>query len=141
MKKFIILFLFFISFSFKTSADIYTENLRICLVRNSTEMDRIAMVKWVFSSLGQHYALKNEFNISSGKKEKYDKGMADYFHYIVGNKCRNEFLKSLRGNPKAAEKAFEYLGQSAMEQLMTDRNVAKAFEDFAKYIDPNIFKK
>ncbi len=113
-----------------------------CLMQNTTERDKIVLVRWMFSAVAQHSALESEFNISAEKSTNHEIAVADYMQYILGSICLEEAKNVLSyEGEEAFTKSFEYLGELAMMSLIDDPNVNNALENWIIHLDPNFFKK
>ena len=120
----------------------YLNKFANCLMQNTTERDKVVLVRWMFSAVAQHSALESEFNISAEKSTNHEIAVADYMQYILGSICLEEAKNVLNYEGEDAfTKSFEYLGELAMMSLVDDPNVNRALENWIIHLDPNFFKK
>ena len=120
----------------------YLTRFANCLSQNTTERDKVVLVRWMFSAVAQHSALESEFNISAEKSTNHEIAVADYMQYILGSICLEEAKNVLSyEGEEAFTKSFEYLGELAMMSLVDDPNVNNALENWIIHLDPNFFKK
>ena len=120
----------------------YLTRFANCLSQNTTERDKIVLVRWMFSSVAQHSALESEFNIPSEKSTNHEIAVADYMQYILGSVCLEEAKNVLNyEGEKAFIKSFEFLGELAMMSLIDDPNVSRALENWVIHLNPNFLKK
>ena len=120
----------------------YLNKFANCLMQNTTERDKVVLVRWMFSAVAQHSALESEFNISAEKSTNHEIAVADYMQYILGSICLEEAKNVLNYEGEDAfTKSFEYLGELAMMSLIDDPNVNNALENWIIHLDPNFFKK
>ena len=111
-------------------------------MQNTTERDKVVLVRWMFSAVAQHSALESEFNISAEKSTNHEIAIADYMQYILGSICLEEAKNVLSyEGEEAFTKSFEYLGELAMMSLIDDPNVNNALENWIIHLDPNFIKK
>ena len=142
MKK-LILILILITFNQTTSqAGQYSNNFANCLMQKTTERDKVVLVRWAFSAMAHHSALKDEFNIPESKFTKHEIAVADYVQYILGTVCFKETKNVLKyEGDEAFLKAFEMLGEIAFLSLMEEATVSNALENYVTHIDPEFLRK
>ena len=142
MKK-LILILILITFNQTTSqAGQYSNNFANCLMQKTTERDKVVLVRWAFSAMAHHSALKDEFNIPESKFTKHEIAVADYVQYILGTVCFKETKNVLKyEGDEAFLKAFEMLGEIAFLSLMEEATVSNALENYVIHIDPEFLRK
>ena len=142
MKKiYLSLIIFFVVQTNSFSGE-YLNRFANCLMQNTTERDKVVLVRWMFSAVAQHSALESEFNISVEKSTNHEIAVADYMQYILGSICIEEAKNVLNYEGEDAfAKSFEYLGEVAMMSLIDDPNVNRALENWIIHLDPNFIKK
>jgi len=142
MKKiYLSLIIFFVVQTNSFSGE-YLNRFANCLMQNTTERDKVVLVRWMFSAVAQHSALESEFNISAEKSTNHEIAIADYMQYILGSICLEEAKNVLNYEGEDAfAKSFEYLGEVAMMSLIDDPNVNRALENWIIHLDPNFIKK
>ena len=142
MKKlYLSLIIFFVVQTNSFSGE-YLNRFANCLMQNTTERDKVVLVRWMFSAVAQHSALESEFNISAEKSTNHEIAVADYMQYILGSICLEEAKNVLSyEGEEAFTKSFEYLGELAMMSLIDDPNVNRALENWIIHLDPNFIKK
>ena len=142
MKKiYLSLIIFFVVQNNSFSGE-YLNRFANCLMQNTTERDKVVLVRWMFSAIAQHSALESEFNISAEKSTNHEIAVADYMQYILGSICLEEAKNVLNYEGEDAfAKSFEYLGEVAMMSLIDDPNVNRALENWIIHLDPNFIKK
>tara|TARA_B100001123_G_scaffold340084_1_gene385332 strand:+ start:250 stop:684 length:435 start_codon:yes stop_codon:yes gene_type:complete len=142
MKKTILILFFVLGCINSSFAGSYSNKFTNCLVQNTTERDKVILVRWMFAAVAQHSALQTEFQISKKKINSYEIAVADYIQYVLGTICFKEAKNVLNyEGEEAFLKAFEFLGEVAMVSLIEDPNVTNALENYIKHVDPNFLKK
>ena len=140
MKILISIFVLFISFNI--NAGTYQDRYTSCILENTSERDKIILVKWLFVLLAEHPSLKNDFPTTVDDKISNDRAVADYISYVLGVKCLNETKDVLKYEGEDAfVKAFELLGELAFMELAENEDVSSGFERYIQYIDPSLFEK
>ena len=142
MKKIYLSLIIFFFVQTNSFSGEYLTRFANCLSQNTTERDKIVLVRWMFSSVAQHSALESEFNIPLEKSTNHEIAVADYMQYILGSVCLEEAKNVLNyEGEKAFIKSFELLGELAMMSLIDDPNVSSALENWVIHLDPNFLKK
>ena len=142
MKKIFLSLTIFFFIQTNSFSGEYLNKFANCLMQNTTERDKVVLVRWMFSAIAQHSALESEFNISSEKATNHEIAVADYMQYILGSICIEEAKNVLNyEGEEAFAKSFEYLGEVAMMSLIDDPNVSRALENWIIHLDPNFIKK
>ncbi len=136
LKVFFLLLFTNISFSNASGS-----SFKNCLVNNTTDKDKIMLVRWIFSAMSHHPALANDYKVSKNKFIKHEVAVADYMEYVLGTKCKSETKAALKGDEEEFLAAFEFLGTIAFESLAKDPNVNKALETWTNQLDKNFLQK
>jgi hypothetical protein len=142
MKKLISIIILITFYQTTSQAGQYSNKFANCLMQKTTERDKIVLVRWAFSAMAHHSALKEEFNIPKSKFTKHEIAVADYVQYILGTVCFKETKNVLKyEGDEAFLKAFELLGEIAFLSLMEEVSVSNALENYVIHIDPEFLKK
>ncbi len=142
MKKFISILILITFYQTTSQAGQYSDKFANCLMQNTTERDKVVLVRWAFSAMAHHSALKEEFNIPNSKFTKHEIAVADYVQYILGTVCFKETKNVLKyDGDQAFLKAFELLGEIAFLSLMEEASVSNALENYVTHIDPEFLRK
>jgi len=119
------------------SAQTPEESLSRCLADSTTGKDRKDLARWVFFAMAAHPEIKQYAapSIVSATDET-DKLMASMFTRLLADSCLKQTQAAFKqGGPVAVQKAFETLGQLAMQELMSDTQVNVSMGAFQKYLD------
>ena len=136
MKKIIIFIIVFLISQSNLYAGQYSNKFANCLIKNTTERDKIVLIRWITSAISQHPALQNEFNIENSKIKNHEIAVADYMQYILGTVCLKESKDVLNFEGiDSFGRAFELLGELAMQSLMKNKDVKHALENWVIYLD------
>jgi hypothetical protein len=142
MKKLISIIILIIFYQTGSQAGQYSDKFANCLMQKTTDRDKIVLVRWAFSALAHHSALRDEFNIPKSKFTKHEIAVADYVQYILGTVCFKETKNVLRyEGDEAFLKGFELLGEIAFLSLTNETAVAEALENYVIHIDPEFIKR
>ena len=77
MKKLISIIILIIFYQTSSQAGQYSDKFANCLMQKTTDRDKIVLVRWAFSALAHHSALRDEFNIPKSKFTKHEIAVAD----------------------------------------------------------------
>lgn len=144
MRKIKILFYFLLSFLISTnsfSSTIYQTEITNCLLKNTSERDKIILARWLMTAMSEHSSIKSKINLPVRTKQEFQQAFANYVEYILGDKCLKEAKNAMKYDEKGFEKAFEVLGEVAMINLMEDANVMKSLEEWVNYVSEDFIKK
>ena len=72
MKKLISIIILIIFYQTSSQAGQYSNEFANCLMQKTTDRDKIVLVRWAFSALAHHSALRDEFNIPKSKFTKHE---------------------------------------------------------------------
>ena len=142
MRKLFLILILVTFYQTSTLAGQYSDKFANCLMQKTTDRDKIVLVRWAFSALAHHSALRDEFNIPKSKFTKHEIAVADYVQYILGTVCFKETKNVLRyEGDEAFLKGFELLGEIAFLSLTNETAVAEALENYVIHIDPEFIKR
>ena len=142
MKKFFLILILGVFYQTSSLAGQYSDKFANCLMQKTTDRDKIVLVRWAFSALAHHSALRDEFNIPKSKFTKHEIAVADYVQYILGTVCFKETKNVLKyEGDEAFLKGFELLGEIAFLSLTNETAVAEALENYVIHIDPEFIKR
>ena len=131
----ILLTLFVLFFSFNVNAGIYEDRFTSCMMDNTSDRDKVTLVRWLFVVLSEHPSLKRDFPTTESDKIASDRAIADYMSYLISQNCLEETKDVLKYEGQDAFiNAFEYLGEVSMMLLIQNEDVLKGFERYIQYI-------
>ena len=140
VKYFICTLIIFISQNI--SAGVYQDRYTKCIIDNTSERDKVILVKWIFGLLADHPSLQSNFALDEDEKVSNDKAAADYISFVLGVKCLNETKDVLTyEGDEAFLSAFEMLGEIAFMELAENEEVALGFTRYIEYLDPSFWNK
>ena len=142
MKRLFLVLILFTFYQTSSLAGQYSDKFANCLMQKTTDRDKLVLVRWAFSALAHHSALRDEFNIPKSKFTKHEIAVADYVQYILGTVCFKETKNVLKyEGDEAFLKGFELLGEIAFLSLTNEIAVAEALENYVMHIDPEFIKR
>ncbi len=112
------------------------ESLSKCIAENTTGRDRKDLAKWMFVAMGAHPEMRSIATLPSSASEDASRAAGRLFTRLVADACPKEARAAVQvAGPSAIQAAFSVLGQLAMQELMTDKDVATGMSLVEKYID------
>ena len=131
-----------IMMSAPANAGLYGDDLARCLVKSATSEQKTILVKWIFTVVTLHPAIKSLTSVTDEQRSHLNKDAAMVFQTLLTETCKTETEAALKyeGGP-AIEQGFSVLGQIAARDLMSDPEVTKGMEEFSKYLDESKFQE
>lgn len=112
-------------------------NLGTCLIDSLTGKERKNLAKWIYFAIAAHPEMSSYSNIKQEDRVKIDKYVGNLVTRLLAEDCASEFKSAQTTDPLALRKAFELVGQVAMQELMTNQNVKTSITSYVKYTDQN----
>ena len=112
-----------------------TDQLATCLVDALNGKERKNLAKWIYFAIGSHPEIKVFMNATAADIQKSDEYVGNLVTKILTVDCPNELNKANKADPLAIKKAFQLVGQVAMQELMTNQDTSKALTNYAAYAD------
>ena len=123
-------------------ADVHTDALGACFVASTTDADRVAFVRWMFMALSKHPEVADLAKVTEAQRQAGNRSTAALVGRLVLTDCRTQSAAALRHDGlDAVLAAFELVGESAAEGLMSHPAVAAQFEVLGGYIDEGAWEK
>ena len=120
----------------------YQDKLSACLTTSATEGDKAALIRWVFVAMSTHPLTESLATIPADQRATIVREGSAVFQKLMAETCGAETVGTLKyEGTEALGKAFEVLGQTAMEGLMSHPNVQAAISELASHLDQAKFEK
>jgi hypothetical protein len=136
----------FVAYSDSSIAGPFTDDMARCLVRATSESDRVDLVRWIVATIAIHPGVKGMTGISANRRSSETKHAANLVEELLTVRCRNESKDAVQFEGESAfEAAFSILGEVAMKSLMSDPTVVAEMAKLGEYLDEakliSIFKE
>jgi hypothetical protein len=112
-----------------------TEQLGTCLIDTLNGKERKNLAKWIYFSIGSHPEIKSFMNATTDDIQKSDEYVGKLITKILTVDCPKELSAANKSDPMAIQKAFELVGQVAMQELMANQDTMKALTNYVTYTD------
>jgi len=110
--------------------------LGTCLTDNSNGKDRKELLRWIFLAISAHPEIRTLSNASEADRTDGDKRMAALMTRLIAENCAPQMRKVMQNDAnQGISIAFRKLGEVAMQELMTNPDVAKSIGAFANHVD------
>ncbi len=107
-----------------------------CLADNTTGKDRKELARWIFAAMTGHPEMKSMSAATAADVEASTRQAAAIFTKLLADTCSKEIRAAVdAGGASALESGFQMLGQLAMQELMTNPQVAGTLGSIEKYVD------
>lgn len=117
------------------SAD--TQALATCLTDSLNGKERKLLVKWVYFAMAAHPELEANSIITEADRDSSDKATGSLITRLFVQDCPKEAKLAQRSDPMAVQNAFEFVGQVAMQEIVTNQKVIAAIGSYIEYTDLN----
>jgi hypothetical protein len=107
-----------------------------CLAESTTGKDRKDFARWLFVSMGAHPSMREISRITPEAAEDASRNAGLLLTKLLADSCPKEAQAAFKAVGAAAmQSAFGVVGQLAMQELMTDKDVAAGMSILEKYLD------
>lgn len=118
-----------------------TDQLATCLVDSLNGKDRKNLAKWIFFAMGAHPSITPFMKANASDIEESDQYIGELITKILTVDCPKELKLANKYDPLALTKAFQLVGQVAMQELMNNPSTQKAATNYSKYADEEKINK
>jgi hypothetical protein len=106
-----------------------------CLKARTSAADRTVLVRWMFVGMSNSAAVKDMVKVSEAQRVEANQRAGKLLERLLVRDCRTETIAQMKADPQALQRSFSPLGETAMQDLMRDPEVAKGFSGVIQYID------
>lgn len=112
------------------------EALSKCLSESTTQHDRRALVRWIFSAIAVHPDLKEFTTIDSARREQIESESVAVFERLIIEDCTAQTrLALMQEGTEGFQTAFKTLGELAMGGVVEDTQVQASMAQLGERID------
>jgi hypothetical protein len=120
----------------------YQDKLTACLTQSATQDDKDALVRWIFLAMAAHPLTHDLATIPNDRKEAVMRTSGAVFQKLMTESCGAETMGTIKHEgTEALGKAFEVLGSTAIEGLLSHPNVDSTIAELTSYFDEKKFEK
>lgn len=107
-----------------------------CLADHTTGKDRKDLARWIFVAMGAHPEMRAIAELAPTAPQESSKTAGELFTRLMVESCPDQARAAVQARGGAAIQAgFNVLGQLAMQELMSDREVAARMGLLEQYVD------
>lgn len=122
--------------SLAVQAGVYADDLSRCLVEASSDQDRTALVRWMFTSIALHPAAQGLAQVSKADFDAANKAAADLITRLMTETCHAQAKKAVKyEGPVAIQQGFQVFGQVAGQEIFAHPDVAGALAGLEQHLD------
>ena len=112
------------------------ETVQRCLGDSTTGRERKELARWIFLGMAAHPEIRDLAVASQDASERSSRFVGQLVTRLIVENCATEIRAMVReAGPRSMELAFQFLGQLAMKELMTDAAVNSSLTVFERYVD------
>lgn len=113
--------------------------LTACINNSVTTEESVVTARWLFIAMSRHPSLPQTSRVSDADGLEANRRMGDLVNELVFNRCSNQTLTAIRsaGQEAALDVVFGTLGEKAMMDLMSNRDVLASVVQLGAYVDIN----
>lgn len=136
MKQLIVLLAALIAMSTGAAANPQVDALGKCVAENSSGKDRKDLARWLFVAMSAHPEMKAISSVSANVTDDVSRTAGTLFTRLLADACATQARAAIQvAGSTAIQSAFSVLGQLAMQELMTDKDVAATMGVLERYLD------
>ena len=114
----------------------YTDDLSRCILESTTAEDRTELVKWMFTAMSLHPAVKQIAAISTKQLDEANKQIAALVVKLLTKTCNKQARAAIKYEGQIAiQSSFQILGQVAAKELFANKDVTAGLAGLGKNID------
>lgn len=107
-----------------------------CVAESTTGRDRKDLARWLFVAMSAHPEMKSISSVSGTAVEDASRVAGGLFTRLLAETCAAQVKAAIKVNgPSAIQSAFTVLGELAMQELMTDKDVAATMGVLERHLD------
>jgi hypothetical protein len=119
-----------------STAQTATESLGRCLTDSTTGKERKDLARWLFTAMAAHPEIRAMSKVTETDADQVTRSAAATFTKLLAETCAKETKAAVaEGGPAALQAGFGVLGQMAMQELMSNPQVAAAMGGLDKHMD------
>ena len=125
----------------KAHAGPYTDELSKCVVEATTQEDRSAFVRWLFSAASRNPAVKSITLVTAEQLDTENRKAANLFMRLLTESCPKQVEKAVKFEGSVAiQSSFQVLGEVAGRELFSSPEVTAGIAGIEKYVDAEKLK-
>ncbi|WP_375749602.1 hypothetical protein [Vibrio sp. HN007] len=118
-----------------------TQKFISCTVDSLSVKDKHNLARWIFFSIAAHPQMGEYSKITDSDRLATDKKVGRLITKLLVDDCPDELRVANKEDPYAVERAFEYIGQVAMQELLTAEEVNNAITGYIEYTDQDALEE
>ena len=113
-----------------------SDALQTCFADNTSARDRKDLARWIFLAVAMHPDIRSLSVATGNDRLQSNQTVGKLYTRLLTESCASEVKALVRTEGQGAlSTAFESLGRLAMQELMTNREVAGSIDQLVQHID------
>lgn len=113
-----------------------SDSLGVCLTDSLSGKERKQLARWIFFAMAAHPEMERFATITDADRDDADRVVGRLFTRLLAEDCAQEARLAVNEEgPVALQGAFELVGRVAMQELMTNQDVATSISNYGRYLD------
>lgn len=115
-----------------------SDALGACMVDSLTGKERKELAQWIFFGMAAHPDIKQFAKISTEDQVNIDRYVGILVTRLLSKDCVQQTKNAMQADgPNSMKDAFGLVGQVAMQELMTNKEVSTSLFGYINYLDKN----
>jgi hypothetical protein len=124
------------------AAGVYGDELAKCLVRSTTDADKIYLARWRFATIAAHPEVRSMASITVEERDELSAGAATLFQNLLIDTCGSEAKEAVQYEGQATiEAALSAFGSIATHGLMAHPDVTAFLSTLEEHLDQEKLNK
>lgn len=136
--KLMVLTLFATVFGFATAAIAgpASDSLGTCMIESLGSKDKKQLGQWIFFAMATHPDTKEYSRVPAEVQKNANEYIGKLVTQLLSENCAEKVkIAAKEEGPEAIKTAFELVGKIAIQELMSNKEVAASIADYAKFVD------
>lgn len=117
-------------------AQVEVQALSACIAEGASAKDRKDLARWMFVSMAAHPDMRAITSVPATATESASRAAGELLTRLMAETCPAQVKAAMQvGGAMAIQTAFQVLGQLAMQELMSDKDVLATMGILERYID------
>jgi len=128
--------------SVPASAGVFADDLSRCLVAQTSDKDKAALVRWMFATVSLNPDVADISSMGDDDRNKINRAMGALVQRLVTQSCREQTTVAVKNEGGGVFAiSFQVLGQVAAQSMLAHPSVSKGAGAFTQYFDKKAFEE
>lgn len=114
----------------------YADALGGCLADSTTGKERKELARWIFVAMATHPEMRDLSGATEKVRDQTSQSVGVMLTRLLSENCARQARSAIQNEgSEGMQAAFGSLGRLAMQELMSNRDVAASISAFERYVD------